>query len=278
MDHQANDKHLADLSKDSLIHLATERFPGHQAIEYSNGAGLLFDLLSWHASFPFPVSETGSATPCIDEAAFLRAICLLTRDPPPYHAPKFSSAQHGTYSGKWGPHRGWFIAMRGKDATDFNRRLFRSLAVPNVTSANHETTIPVPRFIMYQRHPDQQESDDPEQEVIVVENESERWMDIQDVLSECPPEVDGVTANPLRESYALALPSIHPQHDDLADLHVPASRLVVFLKLLHALHTSEERGEQDVMEELIASTEALGYEELSWEWFGTTMLPRGVSI
>jgi len=87
--------------------------------------------------------------------------------------------------------------MRGKDATDFNRRLFRSLAVPNITSANHETTIPVPRFLMFQQHPDQQESDDPEEEVIVVENESERWIDIQDVLSECPPEVDGVTANPL---------------------------------------------------------------------------------
>jgi len=32
------------------------------------------------------------------------------------------------------------------------------------------------------------------------------------------------------------------------------------------------------MEDLIALSEALGDKELSWEWFGTTMLHQGVSI
>jgi len=131
---------------------------------------------------------------------------------------------------------------------------------------------------MYQSQHDGEGSEDgPEQQVVVVEKESERSVDVQDVLSECPPEVDRLTANPLRESYGLVLSSLQPQPYDIADLHVPTTKAVYLLKVLQAVQASDERSSQSMMSDLIVSAEKLGSEGgLSWEMFDTVMSKQAV--
>jgi hypothetical protein len=207
--------------------------------------------------------------PRIDGNAFLRAVCLLTRDPPPRYGPKFTASTHGVSSGTWGPHSGWLIRARGKDVNDFNRWLFRSLAVPGGTSTINETTIPVPRFIMYLPHPNS--DDEPDQQVVVMEKESEHAVDILDVLAECPPEVDRLTTNPLRESYGLVLPSLQSQSHDLTSLQVPTTKLMSLLRLLQPTQAAEKQAT------MASLTEKLGGEGgLSWEKFDTTVSKQAV--
>ncbi len=64
-------------------------------------------------------------------------------------------------------------------------------------------------------------------------NENESSTDIQDVRSECPPEVDRSTASPLRESHSQALPSLPSQTYDLAAPHVPMIKVVSLVNLLY---------------------------------------------
>jgi hypothetical protein len=90
-----------------------------------------------------------SGTPLIDENGFVRAICLLTLSAQRY-GPKFPIATSRMYFGEWGLHDGWYVAIRGKDASDIRRRLFRRIATPDNTRVNHCTTIPVPRFMWYE--------------------------------------------------------------------------------------------------------------------------------
>ena len=146
---------------------------------------------------------------------------------------------HRLVSGTWGPHDGWLVEVRGKDGRDFRRRLFRSLAVPAEHGAADDgttpTTIPVPRFIMYQE-------DRPDQQVVIVAEENERSIDLQDVLSECPPERDPLTTNPLRESYTVIIDSLPRQEHDIKGLQIPAAKLVALLRLLVAV--SPHDGEQ----------------------------------
>jgi hypothetical protein len=70
----------------------------------TDGARILFEIFRWHAFFPFPLRDTEPGTPCINENAFLRAICLLARNPPTYLFPHFSSVVHSKSSGNWGPY------------------------------------------------------------------------------------------------------------------------------------------------------------------------------
>ncbi|KAI1083040.1 hypothetical protein F5B20DRAFT_528331 [Whalleya microplaca] len=270
--HQLRDPETAYLSRDKFKRLMTENLSKRGLAESSEGATLLFDILSYHAFFPFPASHTDSGIPCIDEKAFLRAVCLLMRDPAPPYSPGFSALIYTLCSGTWGPHDGWLVARRGKDASDLLRRLFRSLAVPHSTGASTGTTIiPVPRFLMYQPRQGEHhsEEDDPHQQAVVVEDESERSIDIQDILSECPPEVDPLTASPLRESYGIVLPSLPLQPYDLTRLRVPTVRLMALLNLLHAV---QERSEQNTMLDLITSVESLDNEgDLDCDAFDTVM-------
>ncbi|KAI2468943.1 hypothetical protein F4781DRAFT_396442 [Annulohypoxylon bovei var. microspora] len=270
---QLRDPETNYLSQDKFRHFMNQKWSGFGLAESSEGLNLLFNIFSWHAFFPFPASLTDSGAPCIDEDAFLRAVCLLTWDPAPRYPPSFSGAIHGLTSGTWGPHNGFLISKRGKDTSDFLRRIFRSLAVPNSTITGNETTVPVPRFEMRQPRrkgrSSEDSEDDLEQQVIVMENESERTVDIQDIIMENPPDEIPKTANPLRESYNPALPTL-PRHTyDLADLHVSAAKLATLLKVLQAVQPEKQGAVQD----LIASVERLGNEgELSWESFREVML------
>ncbi|KAK3386854.1 hypothetical protein B0H63DRAFT_141522 [Podospora didyma] len=266
--HQLKDPETGYISKESFGNVVKGKLSGGQG----TGVSQLFDILTWHAAFPFPQSSHPACNvpAVVDEDGFLRAVCLLTRNPPPRYAPRFPTAVHRLYSGSWGHHDGWLVAARGKDGRDLRRRLFRSLAVlvePELDEVSRSTTtasppttttIPVPRFIMYQPRGgnntpqpsgEEEAGEDDEQpgqqQVIVMADEKEQTIDIQDVLAECPPEQDALTANPLRESYdGLVVDDslLPPQPHDLARLHIPKAELVALLRLL--LHASASGGQQ----------------------------------
>ncbi|KAI1474033.1 hypothetical protein F4774DRAFT_401992 [Daldinia eschscholtzii] len=249
---------------------------------------LLLDIFIWNAFFPFPPIYDSSGELCIDEVAFTRAVNQLVWN----HSPRYSTgmwtrAHHNVMTGNWGPYAGWLVSTRGRDSNDYTRWLFRSLAIPNDTTSGYETTILVPRFFIApprreERSPEADLEDEaPEQQVVIVEKENERTIDIQDVLSEHPPVNYTMIADPLREGYKLALPHLpHHQHD-LSDLHVPAAKVLSLLPLLNEYDDPpreieifwEEQegggddGDKDPVVELIAAIERLGNEEFSWEAF-----------
>lgn len=230
----------------------------------------LLSILSFHAFHPFPLPNYHSrAQPLIDEDAFVRAICLLILSPFPFQGPD-SPATHGYYSGTWGPHRGGYVARRGKDANDFRRRIFRSIAIPSGTRSEHTTTVTIPRFEYYQPIPGGGE-DDLGIETIVIEEEKEVEVDIVDVISECPPEEDRLTANSFRESYRVALPSL-PQHtEDLVNLCVPTARLVGLIGVVRGLQDGSTA-------EWAAMLGRLGSEErIGWRGFDAAMAEHSVS-
>lgn len=235
---------------------------------------LLFDICSSYAFFPFPKTYDGSGQLKIDKDGFLRAMCLLTLSPAPRHGPDFSAATHRCYSGNWGPHRGSYIALRGSDAGDFRRRLFRSLAIPDSDSTNHGTNIPVPRFMWYETVEEGSGAEEElSKQVVVTEDESELSIDIVDVLSECPPDSDTDirTANPFRESYRILLPSL-PQHTgDLSVLYIPTTRLVELVKLAQDI-------QQESTGDLVARIERLGSDgKVGWNTFDSAIAEHSVS-
>ncbi|KAI1408892.1 hypothetical protein F5Y13DRAFT_193929 [Hypoxylon sp. FL1857] len=241
------------LSQSAFIHFMTKGLSRFGLTESSGASVLLYEVISWHAFFPFPASYDSSGTISLDETAFVRAICLLWRDrasvlfAPNFTSPSYSSElQWRNQSGSWGPHDGYLLGIRGKDGSDFLRRVFRSLAVPNGIITGNTTTIRVPRFIMYRLR--SKSPDGPlEQRIVVMGEEKERSIDIQDVISECPPNDEPVWLKPLRESYSIVLPSLPHQPHDLADLHVPTTKAVDLLKLVHSLPSSEKEPMQDVI-------------------------------
>ncbi|KAI0852628.1 hypothetical protein F5Y00DRAFT_227170 [Daldinia vernicosa] len=226
---------------------------------------MLFDIFSWHAFFPFPPIYTASGELCIDEDAFIRAVCQLV-----WTCPQRANSCRRVVTGNWGPHFGWLVSVRSINISDCMRGLFRSLAIPNNTKTGIETTILVPRFFMYQPRQDELYSGDDsedealQQQMVVVEKESERTIDIQDILSEYPPDQHPMVGNPLRESYKLALPFL-PRHPyDLTDLHVPTMKVLSLCTLLHVT-------------DLITSIERSGNEGLSWEVFDTMLSEHAAS-
>lgn len=245
------------------------------------------DILARHASFTFsPVLELPEFHDGIDQSSFTRAVCLLAlRSVPGYGCRKCWGTCfpeypiHSSCSGSWGPHRGIYVSKRGKGASDFMRRIFRSLASSDYDdAASHhaaagtaktETSIPVLRFMYRLRLPKGQEEaksgeedEEPERpEFAIIENEREVSIDIQNVLSECPPEGDHVAANPFRESYSLTLPGLpHPAHD-LSELRVRVSKVSALLTLSQYLGLSERRpGEEETHSNLAVLIERLSGE------------------
>ncbi|KAF1849699.1 uncharacterized protein K460DRAFT_360546 [Cucurbitaria berberidis CBS 394.84] len=259
------DPNTGYLSEVMFNRLITERLSGLEVDESLNGPALLFNICSSHAFYPFPKSYGGSGQLQIDEDGFVRAVCLLTLSPAPRYGPRFSGARHRYYSGNWGPHSGSYIALRGKDAGDFRRRLFRSLAVPDSTSTGHDTTIPVPRFMWYESNEGRDSEDETGQQVVVAEDESELSIDIVDVLSECPIEADRLTANPFRESYRIALPSLPKHTDDISVLFIPTVKLVALVKLAQQV-------QRESRTDLVATIEGLGNDgKVGWEAFESAM-------
>ncbi|KAF3053797.1 hypothetical protein E8E11_008043 [Didymella keratinophila] len=187
---------------------------------------VLFDILAFHAFYPFPIPCGSEQQVQIDQDGFVRAICLLMISPAPRYGPNgsFSEARYGRYSGTWGPYRGWYIVLRGRDAGDFRRRMFRCLATPLLTPVESR---PVDGARFSQDEAEEEEGP----EIIVVEDEEEMEVDVVDVLSECPPEVDTLTANPFRESYRLVLSRLPRHSGDLMELCVKIESLVKLVQL-----------------------------------------------
>jgi hypothetical protein len=251
-----------------------ERLSGSGVTVSSDEGALLFDICTSHAFFPFPIMRDASGTPQIDEDGFVRAICLLTLSAQRY-GPKFPIATSRLNSGEWGPHDGWYVAVRGKDASDIRRRLFRSIATPDRTCVSNCTTIPVPRFMWYEGEvytEDSKGEDWDGQQTIVAEDESEVSMDIVDVLSECPIDHDKMIGNPFRESYRMVLPSLPERTDDLSVLSVPTAKVVALVQLA-------QRVQPGSTENLVATIEdLLIYGNLDWGTFNSVFYEHTVSV
>lgn len=255
-------------------HLFAERLSDSEVGNSLGAPALLLDIFTSHAFYPFSPPYIDSGLPQIDDNAFLRAVSLLILAPARRTKSKFRPATHRMYGGTWGPHRGWYVAVRGKDASDFRRRLFRSLATPDSSSINTKTVtkISVPRFEWLGFRKDGSDpEDDPTQQFVVVEDETEASIDILDVLSESPPEDDTLTMNPFRESYRLVLPSLPKRTDDLSSLCIPMTRLVALLKLI-------QQTQREDTEDLVTSVEEVGSNaKVGWEAFETVMSEHSVS-
>ncbi|KAI1465747.1 uncharacterized protein F4812DRAFT_437378 [Daldinia caldariorum] len=245
---------------------------------------LLFDIFVWNAFFPFPPIHDSSGELCIDEMAFTRAVSVLAHSHLQYLSlDNYPRVEHDGMDGSWGPYSGQFVLIRLRDTSDYIRWLFRSLAIPNDTILGYETTILVPRFFMTQQRPNMPSPEEDfeedfgrrtaEQQVVIVEKESERTVDIQDVLSEyapgnvpwAPEHFRGV--DPLREGYKLALPLLPHHPYDLTDLHVPTAKVRTLLQMLGKNGT-----------ELMTATERLGNEGLSWEEFQDVFIRHAETI
>lgn len=245
--------------------------------------------MSWYASFPFPPPDS----PAVDQDGFIRAISLLTLNP----APRFHGPVFGVSSGRWGPHSAWLVQSRGKDDQDLRRRIFRSLAVPAAAGTAPEdvdtlTKLPIPRFFVDQprerRSADasaQEEEEDPEdpgQQVLIVMEEDERCIDLQDVLSECPPEEDRLTLNPLRESYEIVLPTLPRQPHYIHEMQIPSLKLVNLLRLLTVANLNGGKSRE---EELLEWTEILletptsdSTSYVSWQEFDKALCKSQVGL
>ncbi len=206
-------------------------------INWSEALSALFDLFLFHTAFPFPLGDMYT----IDEGAFMRGTALLTLEPPPYLHPNFEcmapNLSHNFFGFDWGPHSGDIVTQRGKEPRDFRRRLFRSLAnrIPldarlNASQTGHVITVPVIQFFYY---------NESGQEVVVNQEEDERCIDIQDVLSEVPPDqIQGVVATPPRVVYGKALQLLPHHKSYLHELCVRKSELIAVLEFLRACNAS----------------------------------------
>ncbi|KAI1660001.1 hypothetical protein F4813DRAFT_386871 [Daldinia decipiens] len=207
---------------------------------------LLFDIFSWHAFFPFPPTCTTSGEFCIDEDAFTRAVCQLVWTYSPHHSAHMREGRAPTTV--LSPEIGGHISAGSFQPAD-------------------------------EPYSGDDSEDEDLQQVVIVEKESERTIDIQDVISECPPDHHTMVGDPLREGYKLALPFLPHRPYDLTDLHVPTIKVLSLFPLLYAEDdsdeenelVSEEDNEPDIGADFITSIERLGTEELSWEIFNTML-------
>jgi hypothetical protein len=113
--------------------------------------------------------------------------------------------------------------------------------------------------------------DDSGQQFIVAEDESESSIDIVDVLSECPPEADRLTANPYRESYRIALPPLPKQIEDISALSIPTTKLVALVKLAQEV-------QRESIADVVTSIEKLGIDgKVEWEKYDSAISEHSVS-
>ncbi|KAL8387252.1 hypothetical protein RB595_010044 [Gaeumannomyces hyphopodioides] len=197
--------------------------------------GALFDLVSWHVSFPFNVARAADAT--VDEPGLVRAVALLS---PREAGPRWTLAPHSSFDvreGAWGPHtQGWIVTARHAGAKAWRRRVFRALAAQTTTTAAGKavTTIPVPRFFMFQPRDGGNGEDDEGQQVVVVHDEDERTVDLLDVLALTAPNGVPKSGPPFRESFDGLLGDLmaNTQQQQLSELAVPKKTLGSLLSLL----------------------------------------------
>lgn len=132
--------------------------------------------------------------------------------------------------------------------------------------------VSVPRFVYYEPVPEGEvDEDDVGTETVVVEEEREVEVGVVDVLSECPPEEDRLTANPFRESYRVALPSLPRYKEDLIRLFVPTARLVELMELVQKVQAGATT-------DWAATIERFGSDgKVGWREFDSTMAEHSVS-
>lgn len=272
---------LEDLSEHLLKQWIIQRLPKSNVDVSQPLSTVLFNILAFHAFYPFPLTHEPEQKAQIDQDGFVRAICLLVLSPAPRYGPNgsFSEARHGRYSGIWGPHRGWYIALRGRGAGDFRRRMFRCLANPPLIPAKSRsvdgatcTTVEVPRFAYNESLQRDENEEEEGPEIVVVEDEQETEVDVVDVLSECPPEVDTLTANPFRESYRLVLPNLPRHNGDLMELCVKTESLI---KLVQICGGAQKEGRKSLAYEV----ESMGKDGvIEWPDFEHLLAKYSVSV
>ncbi|TLD34172.1 hypothetical protein PspLS_00101 [Pyricularia sp. CBS 133598] len=206
-------------------------------------SGLFFDMIRWHAAFPFPLTCHDGQH--FDKAGFARAVSILSKHDLPTHD---LDIRYGEVTGTLGPHDGWIIVTRraGGGGEDWRRRIFRSLAVtpdshyPFTDTERPPYVIAVPRFLVIEEvgPPEGTEpSDDPDDDyrtTVWLHDEDERTVDLRDVLSYTAPVEHRISGRPMRESYdKLVASGMLPTHKhSLAELAVSRrslGELVAFL-------------------------------------------------
>lgn len=276
----------------------------------SSAVDSLGALVRWHAVFPFPAAPSSSFAG-LDLPSLLRALALLLAPPPITPTIALDTATAGgplppspcgVRSGRWAAHDGWLVTKRGRGAEDALRRVFRSLAAEEAPTSppaagagagDDEATavVRVPRFVMYVPRGTNDggrvggvtaaaladdDNDDLGQQVVVVQDEDERTVDLLDVLSECPPDEDRKTANPLRENWVGVLAAL-PRHDrHLGQLGVPRARLAGLLGLLADADPDMHRllGPSGPLNGLTATPFG---EDITWDAFNSALLEYTVS-
>ncbi|KAL8295790.1 hypothetical protein RB597_009139 [Gaeumannomyces tritici] len=239
---ELKDRQIEGATKHSFI---AGLSPSSSSAAATPALGALFDLVYWHASFPFSAARTIDAT--VDEPGLVRAAALLS---PREAGPRWTLARHASFdvrSGAWGPYaEGWVVTARHAGAEDWRRRVFRALATPTTTTTTTTTTaageaittIPVPRFFMFRARnggdDGSGDENDEGQQVADVHDEDERTVDLLDVLALTAPKDVPKSGPPLRESFDGLMGDLlaNTQRQQLSELAVPKKTLGSLLSLL----------------------------------------------
>ena len=176
--------------------------------------------------------------------------------------------------------------------------MFRSLADPRLTETAPENThaltkILTSRFFKYQpreKRPadasaleEDEDSDDPGQRVVVVEEEDERCIDILDVVSAYPPGEDSLTLNPLRESYESVPLTLPQQPYYLHEMQIPSLKLANLFRLLAVAdpnhgNSQEEKELLEWTEQLLESATPDQTSYISWPEFDRGLCKSQVGL
>lgn len=213
--------------------------------DISDAVDALINLFNWHAAYPFPIefSQGTGSPPAVDEAAFTRAVALLSLEPRVTGAPRFSETDiHSVSTVINKPDVGVdFITLRGRDAQDFRRWLFRSLSDPKQESNNCQPVlVPVPRVILIPR-PRIADEGYNDRKIWYMTREDERCIDLVDMLADTMPDCRGIFPRPTRDACELALPSL-PRHElALSELSMYPDKLDALVKLVSRLDQAYEQ-------------------------------------
>lgn len=251
---------------------------------------VLAKIFSWHAAYPFPMAYTQGpeVSPAIDEAGFIRAVALLNLEPRVSGAPRLTApGVHGVSTNLDNPNFSLsVITHRGRDAHDFRRWLFRSLAVPK--QGRDDCPLPpvllsVPRLILTPESQRITDADPNDSKVWYMTTEDERRTDLLDVLADTMPGCRKPLPNPTRDKCELALPML-PQHElGLNELHVRPNIYNALIRLVHELKTADERQSlrPNSLVDPVASTPYFGLPaeiDLSWEEFNQKLETDGATV
>lgn len=272
--------------QEKLKQRLSEALAAPNDLEVSNAVAVLADIFNWHSSFPFPtlyISKDDSL-PAIDQPGFVRAVGLLTLDPPLFNCPNVTGpASHSGSGGFTAEAPGFSVTLithRGKDGQDYRRRLFRSLASPKAGSADSVPFfLTVPRLVLRPEHPEEERDGG---SVWYMTKEDERYVDLLDVLAETVPGCRKPMPNPTRAAFELALPVLQKYEMSLSGLHVPWKKMEAFVRLLTGLSPLDDLPGLDHLSGLVATQiEAFCGEAergIVWEEFDHVLGVEGCTV